>query len=143
MTLPLQYNTPVYFWLCYNYLRFKNREDKKLEAIEIARKAVEIASDKQATDIVLLDVRDVVSFADYFVICSGESGRQISAVYEEMMHSLKKEGITPRHREGTAESGWLLLDYIDVIIHIFISDARQYYQLDELWEQAKTVVRIQ
>ena len=111
--------------------------------VEIARKAVEIASDKQATDIILLDVRDIVSFADYFVICSGESERQISAIYDEIQHSLKMEDIMPRHREGTVESGWLLLDYGDVVVHIFAPAERQYYRLDELWDQAKAVVRIQ
>jgi len=118
-------------------------EVQRLEAIKIAHKAVEIASDKQATDIILLDVRDIVSFADYFVICSGESGRQISAVYDEILHSLKKENVMPRHREGTVASGWLLLDYDTVVIHIFAPAERQYYQLDELWSQAKTVVRVQ
>jgi ribosome-associated protein len=109
----------------------------------VARRVVEIASDKQAADIVLLDVRDIVSFTDYFVICSGQSQRQINAIYDEIVHSLKKEGILPRHREGTVASGWLLLDYGDVIVHIFAPTERNYYQLDELWHQAKPVVRIQ
>jgi len=109
----------------------------------LARKAVEAASDKQAADIVLLDVRDVVSFADYFVMCSGQSSRQINAIYDEILHSLKREGIIPRHREGTIDSGWLLLDYGDIIIHIFAPSEREYYQLDELWSQANPVIRIQ
>jgi len=88
-------------------------------------------------------VRDVVSIADYFVLCSGESSRQISAVYDEIMHSLKKEGVLPHRREGTVDSGWMLLDYGDVIIHIFAPDERRYYRLDELWGEAKPVVRIQ
>ena len=104
---------------------------------------VEIASDKQAADIVLLDVRDIVSFTDYFVICSGQSQRQINAIYDEVVHSLKKEGMLPRHREGTVASGWLLLDYGDVVVHIFAPTERDYYQLDELWHRANTVVRIQ
>ena len=94
-------------------------------------------------DILLLDVRDVVSFTDYLVLCNGESGRQINAICDEITHTLKKEGITPRHREGTVESGWMLLDYGDVIIHVFAPDERLFYNLDELWEQAKPVVRIQ
>jgi ribosome-associated protein len=92
---------------------------------------------------VLLDVRGIVSFADYFVMCSGQSSRQINAIYDEILHSLKKEGVLPRHREGTVDSGWLLLDYGDVVIHIFAPTERQYYQLDELWSQASPVVRIQ
>ena len=118
-------------------------EVQRLEAIEIARKAVEIASDKQALDIVLLDVREIVSFADYFVVCSGESERQIGTIYDEILHSLKKEEVVPRHREGTVASGWLLLDYGAVVVHIFAPAERQYYQLDDLWSQAKMVIRIQ
>ena len=109
----------------------------------MARKAVEAASDKQAMDIVLLDTRGVCSFADYFVICNGETNRQIQAIYDEVTHMLKKEGILPHHHEGTVDSGWLLLDFGDVIVHIFASFEREYYQLDKLWSQASPIVRIQ
>ena len=91
----------------------------------------------------LLDARGVCSFADYFVMCSAQSSRQIEAIYNEIMHSLKSEGLLPHHREGTVDSGWILLDYGDVIIHIFAPTERDYYQLDELWSQASPVVRIQ
>ena len=114
-----------------------------LEAIEVARKAVEAASDKQAMDIVLLDTRGVCSFADYFVICSGDSERQLKTIYEEIEHILKREGVLPHHHEGTVDSGWLLLDFGEVIVHIFASIEREYYQLDKLWSRASTVVRIQ
>ena len=109
----------------------------------MARKAVEAASGKQASNIVLLDAQEVCSFADYFVICSGDSDRQIHAIYDEIGYALKKEGILPHHHEGTVDSGWLLLDFGDVIVHIFASIEREYYQLDKLWSQASTVVRIQ
>jgi len=114
-----------------------------LEAIEVARKAVEAASDKQAADIALLDARGVCSFADYFVICSGESARQIQAIFDEVAHILKKEGVLPHHYEGTIDSGWLLLDFGNVVVHIFAPFEREYYQLDELWSQATVIVRIQ
>jgi len=114
-----------------------------LEGIDVARKAVEVASDKQASDIVLLDVQGIASFADYFVMCSGETGRQIDAIYDEIVLALKKEGVLPRHHEGTVDSGWLLLDYGDVIVHIFAPSERDYYQLDRLWSRANPVVRIQ
>lgn len=104
---------------------------------------VEAASDKQAIDIVLLDTRGVCSFADYFVICSGDSSRQIDAIREEIEHVLKKQGVQPHHYEGSTESGWLLMDYGAVIIHIFAPEERDYYQLDRLWGQANTLVRIQ
>ncbi|NQT30941.1 MAG: ribosome silencing factor [Deltaproteobacteria bacterium] len=109
----------------------------------MAHKAVEAATDKQAVDILLLDARKVCNFADYFVICSGESARQISAIYDEVGHRLKHEGVLPHHYEGTVDSGWLLLDYGDAIIHIFAPSEREFYQLDELWSEATLVLRIQ
>ena len=118
-------------------------EARPLESLTVANKAVEAASEKQASDIVLLDTRKVCSFADYFVICSGESTRQIKTIYEEVEHALKKEGVLPHHHEGTLDSGWLLIDFGDVIVHIFASFEREYYQLDELWSEATPLVRIQ
>ncbi len=109
----------------------------------MARKAVEAASDKQAIDIVLLDAQGVCSFADFFVICSGESERQVKAIYEEVEQVLKREGVLPHHHEGTLDSGWLLLDFGDVIVHIFAPFEREYYRLEELWSEAVPVVRIQ
>lgn len=91
----------------------------------------------------MLDVRDLCSFADYFVICAGESGRQIRTISDDIEKALKKEGVLPHHREGGTDSGWLLLDYSDVIVHIFGAAEREYYSLDELWQEAKTVLRIQ
>jgi ribosome-associated protein len=91
----------------------------------------------------LLDVRDVCSFADYFVICAGESSRQIRTINDEIEKSLKNEGVRPHHHEGTLDSGWLLLDYGDVIVHIFGTTEREYYSLDELWHQGRVVLRIQ
>jgi ribosome-associated protein len=104
---------------------------------------VAAAGDKQASDIVLLDTRDVCSFADYFVICTGEVDRQIRAIYDGVEQSLKEEGVRPHHHEGTLESGWLLLDYGDVIVHVFGVRERGYYELDRLWHRAKTVLRVQ
>ncbi len=125
--------------LWYNNLK----ELEVLEPIDIARKALEAASNKQAGDCVLLDTSKICSFADYFVICSGESERQIKAIYDEIGHVLKREGVLPRHVEGTADSGWLLLDFGSVIIHIFAPFERDFYQLDDLWRNAVPVVRIQ
>ncbi len=91
----------------------------------------------------LLDTRGICSFANYFIMFSGETGRQINAIYDEIVHSLKQEGVLPHHCEGATDSGWLLLDYGDVIVHILAPAERDYYQLDQLWSQAKPVVRIQ
>lgn len=114
-----------------------------LKSIDVARKAVEACSEKQASNIVLLDAREVCSFADFFVICTGDSNRQIRAIIEEVEHSLKETGVIPSHQEGTVDSGWLLLDYGDVIVHVFAKPERDYYQLDELWKEASPVIRIQ
>lgn len=91
----------------------------------------------------LLDVRGLCGFADYFVISTGESARQLRAIYDEIEKSLKKEGVAPLHREGGFDSGWLLLDYGDVIVHVFSEEERDFYQLDEFWRNARTVLRIQ
>jgi ribosome-associated protein len=112
------------------------------QGLEKARRIVDIASDKLATDIVLLDSRDVCSFADYFVMVSGDSVRQLKAMAEEITHQLKQEGVYPLHREGTADSGWILLDYGDVIVHIFSEAERQTYRLDEMWHEARPVLRM-
>lgn len=104
---------------------------------------MEAATEKQATDVVLLDVRDICNFADYFVLSTADSGRQINAVAEEIEKVLKTEGERPIHREGSADSGWVLLDYGDVIVHTFAPVERQFYNLEGLWSGAKTIVRIQ
>jgi len=91
----------------------------------------------------MLDIRQVCSFADYFVICSGDSTRQVEAIWQEIREILKHESTIPYHIEGTADSGWLLLDLGGVIIHIFSSAQRDYYQLDSLWDKATPIIKIQ
>lgn len=91
----------------------------------------------------MLDARGVCGFADYFVICSGESVKQIEAIRDEVWQTLKKVGISPHHCEGTVDSGWLLIDFNDVIVNIFTPFEREHYQLDKLWSKAVPVVRIQ
>jgi ribosome-associated protein len=104
---------------------------------------VDAAGERQAVNIVLLDVHDLCSFADYFVICSGESQRQIRAIFDEVEKSLKTEGNPPFRQEGSSDSGWLLLDYGNVIVHIFGAEEREFYDLDGFWREAKTVLNIQ
>jgi ribosome-associated protein len=118
-------------------------EERVLESTEIARRAVEAAAEKQAADIVMLDVRAVCSFADYFVICSGETERQIQAIWDEVEAELEEDGMKLYRREGTVDSGWVLLDYSDVIVHIFSPEKRAYYQLEALWDKAVPVLRFQ
>ena len=113
-----------------------------LEAIELAKKIAETAADKQASDVVLLDARDACSFADYFIICSADSERQIKAIEEAIDGVLKEEAVARRHREGTASSGWVLLDMGNIIVHIFAPFEREYYQLENLWSRAPVVVKM-
>ena len=104
---------------------------------------MEAASEKQAIDIVMLDMREGCTFADYFVICSGDTSRQIKAIGEEIDGVLGREGVAPRRREGTVDSGWVLMDFGDVIVHIFASAEREYYQLERLWSKATPLITIQ
>ena len=109
---------------------------------ELARKAVELASERQALDVVMLDLRPVALFADYFVIMGAESRRHLQALREGLVEDLKNVGASPLHVEGTADSGWVLLDFSDVIVHIFGTEERDYYNLEQLWSKAPEVVRI-
>ena len=117
-------------------------EVRFLEDLELAHKIVDIIGDKQASDIVLLDTQGVCNFTDYFIICSAESTPQIRAIVDSVVESLKKDKIRPLRQEGTPESGWILLDYGGVVVHVFGSFERDYYQLDKLWENACTKVRM-
>jgi ribosome-associated protein len=114
-----------------------------LDPAQLAKAAVDVASDKKASDIILLDIRDVSTIADYFVICSGNNTRQIRAIAESIDEELEKQGAKVLHREGATESGWLLLDFGDIIVHIFGAKEREYYRLERLWSEAKTVVYLQ
>ncbi|HEY1169407.1 MAG TPA: ribosome silencing factor [Candidatus Limnocylindrales bacterium] len=115
----------------------------RLSALEIARKIVEAAEDKKAADIVLLDVSELTSMADYFVICSGGSERQLGAIGDGIADGLRAEGVRPIGREGGSNSHWTLLDFGAVIVHIFAVPERDYYQLERHWSKAKTVLRVQ
>lgn len=104
---------------------------------------MDAATEKQASDTVLLDVTGLCSFADYFVITSGESGRQLGAIYDEIEDVLKQAGAKAIYREGTPDSGWMVLDYGDVIVHIFAPAERAFYNLEELWGAGRAVLRMQ
>ncbi len=110
---------------------------------ELALRIADIMSDTPATDTLVLDLHQAFPFSDYFVICSGENERQLRAIAREVGDELAKEGIRPHRSEGVATSGWILIDYNDVIVHIFSVDQREYYRLEELWADAQTVLSIQ
>lgn len=119
-----------------------NLEQARLEPGEAAQLIVDVAADKLAADIVMLDLRLLAPFADYFVIMSAESSRQIEALEEDLTKALKDAGVARHRREGTAASGWVLLDFSDVIAHIFASEEREFYGLERLWARAPQVVRV-
>jgi ribosome-associated protein len=111
--------------------------------LDLARRIVELAEDKKAADIVLLDLGELTTLADAFVICSGGSERQISAIADGIVEGLRDEKVKPIGREGTSESHWVLIDYGSVIVHVFTPPERDYYQLERHWSGAKTVLRVQ
>ncbi len=114
-----------------------------LDPGQLARAVVDIASDKKASDVILLDIRGVTTIADYFVICTGNNRRQIQAIADAIDEQLGEQGAKVLHREGVAEVGWILLDFGDVIVHIFGPKEREYYRLESLWSEAKTVIYLQ
>ena len=114
-----------------------------LDSAQLARVAADTASDKKASDVMILDIQEVTTIADYFVICSGNNPRQIDAIAGAIEDELRKQGARLLHREGIAEAGWILLDFGDVIAHIFGAKEREYYRLERVWSEAKTVVYLQ
>ena len=97
-----------------------------------------MAIDKKGLDVRVLDVREVVGFTDYFLLCSGSSDRQVSAIAEHIEETLKKEhGVLPIGTEGMREGRWALIDYGDVVAHIFLSSVREFYNFDQLWGAAQ------
>jgi ribosome-associated protein len=109
----------------------------------LARLIVQIAEDKKAEDILMLDIRALSVIADYFVICTGTSERQVRAIARDLDEQLGKQGITPIHIEGLSDARWVLMDYNTVIVHIFDPVTRDYYRLDKLWAEAPRVLVIQ
>ncbi len=114
------------------------------DAITFARMAVDAAADKKAENVVLLDLRRVSSVTDYFVICSGAVDRQLDGISANVQDVMRKEyKLKARHVEGNGETGWVLIDYIDVVIHIFTPTVRAYYNLEGLWSAAPVLLRMQ
>ena len=100
---------------------------------EIAR----YATDKKASDVVELDLRAVLDYTDFFLICSGNTSRQTKAIHDGILEGLKHEHKTvPRRVEGASRANWILMDYLDVVVHIFTPETRAYYRLEELWGEA-------
>ncbi|MFI5254809.1 MAG: ribosome silencing factor [Candidatus Limnocylindrales bacterium] len=112
-------------------------------ALELARRVVDLASDKKAADIVLIGVGALTTLADYLVICSGGSERQLGAIADGILEALKVDGVLPIGREGGPGAHWVLIDLGAVIVHVFAPPERDFYQLEKLWADAPTLLRVQ
>lgn len=112
------------------------------DAARLAHHLVDVASNKKATDIILLNVRELTTIADYFVICSGQSERQAQAVAEALVQAGESEGRQPIGVEGLSPARWVLVDFGDVIAHVFTPEERDYYKLERLWGDAPVVVHV-
>ena len=111
--------------------------------LDLARRIVDLAEDKKAADIVLLELTPLTTMADYFVICSGGSERQLDAIADGIVSALRDERMKPIGREGTPASHWVLLDYGSVVVHIFTPPEREYYGLEKHWSEARTILQVQ
>lgn len=103
----------------------------------LAKKIAELALSKKASQVVIMDLRKLTDITDYFVICSGDSDIQVKAIADAIIDGTEKKGIDVWHKEGISQRQWILLDFVDVVTHIFHKDARKYYGLEKLWSDAK------
>lgn len=108
-----------------------------MTSAELADAISRYAADKKALDIVEIDLRSVVGYTDYFVICSGNTERQAKAIHDGVLEGCKREhGTTPRRVEGLGRASWILMDYLDVVVHVFTPATREFYRLEQLWGEA-------
>jgi ribosome-associated protein len=104
---------------------------------QMAAAIAELAADRKALEIVQLDLREIIGYTDYFVICTGRSDRQAKAIHDAIHAGMKQEhGLLPGRVEGLTEAQWILMDYLDVVVHVFTPDMREYYRLEQLWGEA-------
>jgi ribosome-associated protein len=115
----------------------ESRERPDGASEELARQIASIADAKQGADLVALDVRDLVGYTDFLVICTARNPRQAKAIQDEVRHQLKAEGRLPARAEGEQEAEWILLDYLDCVLHIFTPELRDRYRLETLWGEAE------
>ncbi len=121
----------------------KGAEKPDEQALALARRIVDLASDKKASDIVLLEIGALTTLADYFVICSGTSDRQLGAIVDGIAEGLREEGIKPIGREGSSNAHWMLIDFGSVVVHVMAPPERDFYQLERLWADAPLLLRLQ
>ena len=109
------------------------------ESKEVAVAAARAAATKQGADIAILDVHELIVITDFFVIASGSSDRQVKTIVDEVEKAVRERGVRPVRREGETENRWVLLDYVDVVVHVFAEEERDYYDLERLWRDAPRV----
>jgi ribosome-associated protein len=114
-----------------------------LEALDIARNIVNTLENKKGEDILLLDLRGIIPFADFFILCSGTSDRMLQALADAAVESVRDTFHYKGRIEGEGSDGWILVDFGDVILHIFTPERRDYYKLEELWSSGKTLLHLQ
>lgn len=114
-----------------------------IEPTDLARRIAAIASDALATDIQVLEIRELTTIADCFVIASADNVRQLRAMGETIARELREQGARPDRREGIPETGWIVLDYGSVIVHLFTEEQREHYRLEDLWSDAQRLLVIQ
>jgi ribosome-associated protein len=103
----------------------------------MVRAIARYATDRKAVEIVQVDLRGMIAYTDFFLICTGRSGRQVKAIHDGIHQGMKgHHGLLPERVEGLAEARWVLMDYLDVVVHVFTSEARTYYRLEQLWSEA-------
>jgi ribosome-associated protein len=110
-----------------------------MDSRRLAATAAQAASSKQAEAIMVIDVRELITITDYFVICSGASERQVDAIADEVVKELKALSVPPVRREGESGAGWQLIDFVDLVVHVFSEEAREFYRLETLWADAPVV----
>ncbi|MBV9917498.1 MAG: ribosome silencing factor [Solirubrobacterales bacterium] len=108
---------------------------------EIAQAIVDYATDRKALDIAQLDLRGIIGYTDYFVVCTGRSDRQTKAIHDAIHRGMKSDhGILPQRVEGLSQGRWILMDYLDVVVHVFTPETREFYRLEQLWGEAPALV---
>ena len=112
------------------------REEAPGASEELARRIAAIVDDKLGEDIVVLDMRELVGYTDFLVLATARNERLAKAIHDDVYHQLKRDGLLPGRAEGVQEARWVLLDYLDCVLHVFVPDAREHYRLEQLWGEA-------
>jgi ribosome-associated protein len=119
--------------------RTHDHHGHELTPEETVAAVADLAADRKALDIVQLDLRGMIGYADYFLICSGRTDRQTRAIHDAIHEGMKARGVLPRRVEGLSEARWILMDYLDVVVHVFTPERREYYRLEQLWGEAPSL----